>query len=178
MIKTIKRKIFSMVAITYAFTSVQAIADVKDQYFEDQDDFMNGGENVKLALDQYSYVRTREVLSSDFEDGSSFEWQMKNEFDIFNTAIPFGYNDKGLTIHSKIDNEGTFVSDDVFTRKIKSNDFPAWILSKYTSIDEIKDGIADISISNESNLALSYEITDAEENSVNLIVKNGDLVVI
>ena len=178
MIKTIKRKIFSMVAITYAFTSVQAMAEVEEQYFEEQNDFMNGGENIKLALDQYSYVRTREVLSSDFEDGSSFEWKMNNEFDIFNTAIPFGYNDKGLTIHSKIDNEGTLISEDVFTRKIKSNDFPTWILSKYTSIDEIKDGISDISISNESNLALSYEITDPKENTLNLVVRNGDLIIV
>lgn len=177
MIKTIKRNIFSMVAVTYAFTSIQAAAEVTDIKLDKKTDFFDSDSESKTSMDQFSYIRTRENLTSEFEDGSSLEWKMKNEFEIFNTAIPFGYNDKGLSVHSHINEESSFQTEDKLALKIKTNDFPVWVLSKYSTIEEIKEGVQNISVALDSSLPLAYEISDDNNNKIKLNVVEGNLIV-
>lgn len=177
MIKTIKRNIFSMVAVTYAFSSVQAVADINDIQLDNKTDFFNNGNEIKTALDHFSYIRTRDILSSDFEDGSVLEWTMNNEFEIFNTAIPFGYNDKGLTIHSSINEDASFSIDEDLVVKVKSKDLPAWVLSKYSTIEEVKEGVQNISVALDSSLPLAYEVSDESNNKIKLNVVDGNLII-
>lgn len=178
MITTIKRKIFSMVAVTYAFTTFGVTAG---DFFEEKttDQKFNSKNNSKNISEDAAYINTTELLSSNFKNGSSFEWKMVNEFELFNTEVPFGVNDKGLSVHSKINNSGSFASEDEYSMKIKTNDFPSWILSKYSTLNEVRNAIGNISIfMDKDNLPLSYEISNNKNESLFLEVNNGDIKIV
>lgn len=181
MIKSIKTKVFSIFAITYAFTSVSAIASEKR--FNDENDnidnFNTTHSEIKEEVERISYLRNREVLNMNFENGEQLSWKMANEFSIFESATPFGTNDKGLLIKTEFNHDSSFANNvseqDI---KIKSNDLPAWLLSRYNSVEEIKNNIENISIVKESNdHPLRYFIVD-DKDGITIEIKDSNPMIV
>lgn len=181
MIKSIKTKVFSIFAITYAFTSSSAIAT--DNRFNDEnnniDNFNTTHSEIKEEIERISYLRNREVLNMNFESGEELSWKMENEFSIFESATPFGTNDKGLLIKTEFNHNSTFannISD--YDIKVKSNDLPAWLLSRYDSVEEIRNNIENISIVKETNdHPLRYFIVD-EKDGITIEIKDSNPTIV
>lgn len=174
MIKETKKKLYSILAITYAMTSLSSHAGIDPILYGEDDHF--GTENKKIEAEKISFIRNREdYLESEFENGNKLEWSMKNDFSIFkNEDMPFGVNSKGLQITTEqSDNTYTNDENDIL---IKSNTFPAWVLSRFDNISEVESGIQHINITKENNDSnLKYTITDSDFNTIVLKVENGTL---
>lgn len=174
MIKETKNKLFSILAITYAFTSLSTQAKTDDVLYEEDDHFGKG--NIKIEAEKISFIRNREeFLESEFESGNKLEWKMKNDFSIFESKdTPFGVNEKGLQITTELsDNTYSDSEDDIL---IKSNTFPAWALSKFDNVQELEEGIKHINITKEGNDSnLNYIITDKDFNTIVLKSNDGNL---
>lgn len=190
MITSLRRKVFSALAITYAFASSNAMSE--DQLFnldkEDSEISYNLTNNIENSFNVDEVVakettsRTQVVpmgdqsfLKIDFEDGEELYWSMEHTFSLIETNAPFGMNDKGLIVETEVNeftNSYTNEKHDMITR-IKANDFPAWILSKYSTVEELKSNIERIAVVKESNdNPLSYFISDKKE-TVALEIKDS-----
>lgn len=193
MIKSVRKRIFSALAITYALASANVMAEekeVKKQDSEEESHLVQEVENISLNTSVNESTHSEEIrvepfedhdmLKIGFEDGEQLYWRMEIGFSVFETQAPFGMNESGLVIETEINEFANTYSTDVDDRKtkLKSNDFPSWILSKYKSVDQIKKDMGKVAIVKESNdNALTYFIQDKYD-SISIEVKDGNVIVI
>jgi len=177
--KNIKSKFVSLLVMSYAFTSLNASAQLT-VIDGGLDSIGNSGSDMKAEIDAISYVRNRPVLLSEFDDGSELSWVSKNDVELYgDKKMPIGFNSSGLIIKSIEDGVNTYSdSEDVVDIQVSTKDFPLWALSKYNDIESVKEGVKNIVISkNKNDKPLSYEIIDKNENVIFLKSVNGDLKV-
>lgn len=193
MISSASRKIFSALAITYAFASSSVMAEddllkktnerSDEVFFEVENNEENKIDTKEIAKKPVGRVvpfEDQNFLNISFEDGESLYWTMEHGFSIFETVAPFGMNEKGLVVETEVNDFANTYITEINDRatKMKSNDLPSWLLSKYSTVDEIKNNIENVMIVKESNdQSLSYFVTDKTDN-ITIEVKDSRLRIV
>lgn len=171
MISSVRKKVFSVLAITYAFTATNVMANNKD--IEEEERVIESSEIQNDA--RVNPFEDQNFLNIKFENGEELYWSMVNGFSVFEAPAPFGMNEKGLVIETEINERNNSYTSLIPERdtKVKSNDFPSWLLSKYETVEEIKKNIDNISIVKEDNdESLTYFITDKND-SLTIEIENS-----
>ena len=161
MINSVRKKVFSVLAITYAFASTNVMAD--NEIVKEEEGSI---ENSAIQEARVTPFEDQNFLNINFEDGEQLYWTMVNGFSVFEAPAPFGMNEKGLVVETEINDLNNTYLEKTEERdtKIKSNDFPTWLLSKHKTVEEIRKNIDNISIVKESNdKSLTYFITDRND---------------
>ena len=169
---SLKTKVISLIALTYSINSIAGVTVISD---DELHDYANNNAIESIAT-ELAVTNHSPILSSSLSNGASIEWKSNNKFEVYGSKMPIGFNDSGLIVKSFISKDNSFGKIDSSDITIPSIDIPMWILSKYSNVSDVKNGLKNINIiKGKNDLSLSYRIIDKNNNEIIVSIKDGDV---